>query len=145
MAIIIKDMALTTPIKIQTAYGQKDLKVAKYHNTYYHYDDTTCCYEIITNYNLIRRLSESVGRWETAKKEPVRINVYSDETLAVASKRLLCFLDNQEILLKIPSFCVVLFVENHIPFSDTVEPVDIVRDSFEINGYPNDLIVLNRN
>ena len=37
---------------------------------------------------------------------------------------------------------MVMFVENHLPFSDTVEPVDIVRDSYEINGYPNDISVL---
>ena len=73
MAIIIKDMALATPIKIQTMYGQKDMRVAKYHNTYYYYDENTNCYEIVTNYNLIRRLSESVGR-ETSRTSGLRGN-----------------------------------------------------------------------
>lgn len=134
--LAIFDDAKVIDVKVVSNNVITPLKIALYNNDYYQYNDVKKAYCFIDNYKFIEKLRSNPLRFRDASTQSIRIELFSDRALFAIHHRLICFPDNQAILLKNSSFCSTMFAEYRLSKTQEQQAVDIVRESYETNGYP---------
>lgn len=133
--IILKDKALVRRCKTVSGNTLTERDIAKYNDDFYWYDDLKRVFVRIDDCRVINKLKNLPMFDSRAEEKSVYIE-YMSTSYINNNKAVNCFLENQDILFKIPSFCEYLFLEFNVEKLGSVEAVDVVRESYLVTGFP---------